>query len=200
MVGLTAVESRAGWMASRPRTHNERTAAEAKISGRSVAKSLQTYRFPRSPARSASWQQGPRQRAVFTSRGWRARHDDLSVQAPGCQVWSVGVVGREGPGPARNVDRGVERRRRWPVIRVGGGPSGPSAQRLAGAVSVLLRGIAARRAPMLISVRDRRAAGRRHDGDGVFPGGEERAAARSFRAVHADVAAAACGEPAAAHR
>jgi hypothetical protein len=39
---------------------------EAKISGRSVAKSLQTYRIPRSAARSASWQQGPRQRALFT--------------------------------------------------------------------------------------------------------------------------------------
>jgi hypothetical protein len=40
--------------------------AEAKISGRSVAKSLQTYRIARSPARSAPWQQGPRQRAIFT--------------------------------------------------------------------------------------------------------------------------------------
>jgi hypothetical protein len=46
---------------------SRRATPEAKISGRSVAKSLQTYRIPRSPARSASRQQGPRQRAIFTS-------------------------------------------------------------------------------------------------------------------------------------
>jgi hypothetical protein len=54
-----------------PRACHQRPLAlqppEAKISGRCVAKSLQTYRIPRSPARSASWQQGPRQRAIFTS-------------------------------------------------------------------------------------------------------------------------------------
>jgi hypothetical protein len=43
--------------------------------------------------------------------------------------------------------------------------------------------------------------GRRHDGDGVsFPLGKRGAAARSLRAVHADVAAAVCRELAAVHR
>src|SRR3954453_9511267 len=36
---------------------------------------------------------------VATSNAQRA-DCRLSVQAPGCQVWSVGVVGREGPGPS----------------------------------------------------------------------------------------------------
>ena len=41
---------------------------------------------------------------------------------------------------------------------------------------------------------------RRHDGDGVPAGGSCGAAARSLEAVHADVAAAECGELAAVHR
>ena len=72
---------------------------------------------------------------------------------------------------------------------------------MTGAVLALAVDVCAR-APMLISVRDRcRAAGRRHDGDGVrFPLGDSVAAARSLEAVHADVAAATCREPAAVHR
>jgi hypothetical protein len=55
------------WPAARRHPPSTSALPVAKISGRSVAKSLQTYRIPRSPARSASWQQGPRQRAIFTS-------------------------------------------------------------------------------------------------------------------------------------
>ena len=63
-------------------------------------------------------------------------------------------------------------------------------------------GSGAPRRPCLSRSTTRRAAGRRHDGDGVVPGNGQGgvAAARSFRAVHAGVAAALCGEPAAAHR
>jgi hypothetical protein len=58
------------------------------------------------------------------------------------------------------------------------------------------------RAPVLILVYDPCwFRGRRHDGDGVlFSLGECDAAARSLRAVHADVAAAVCRELAAVHR
>jgi hypothetical protein len=56
-------------IASDSRRHIRRSvvAPEAKIRGRKVAKSLQTYRIPRSPACFASWLQGWRRRAIFTS-------------------------------------------------------------------------------------------------------------------------------------